>query len=192
MKKRILFLIYFLILEILAASPLLAKILYKPVFKDYFWKKLKCTYQETYQGIQDVMNYPPTMKIAFSCHSGRKNVFSHNLGAQEIFSSNDNNFIIGLSNLIRHNYAFWIMDHKGNILARTRFDKSKDLHFCDMTINSNVWYNQGITPKFIIKNNQLNDVIVQGCDKKNIPLSKISKLKPVSYKKINNSKNSLK
>ena len=156
----------FLFVVLASGACLADKLKGAPVSQNYTFGPLQCFYKQSQAHIPETV---------FECNLNKKSVFKLKFGAEEIISSNDNRFIMGLSNSGRHKVDFWIVDSSGSKIVESNF-YNKRIHFCDMTISAvRHWYKKGSKPKFIVKNGKLVDVVLVGCDGKKVSLSNISK-----------------
>jgi len=114
-------------------------------------------------------------KMILTCTRGSQQLFTVNDFADFIAVSDNGNFVVGLSNRGMGN-LFWIRDDKGRLVQRRTDYYSlhywPGVHYCSMSVtNVREWFDaKHPDVRFRFANTKLRQIIVRGCDGKEVPL----------------------
>jgi len=115
--------------------------------------------------------------MILSCSRGSEALFTVADFADYVAASDDGRYIVGLSNRGSEN-AFWIRDSHGKVIKRkTHFLGTHyclGIHYCSESVtNVREWFD-GKHPdvRFQFKDGKLVQVVVRGCDGKDLRLLK--------------------
>ena len=115
--------------------------------------------------------------MVLSCRRGSETLFTVNDFADYVSASDDGRYIVGLSNRGSEN-AFWIRDSRGRVIERRTHSLGLHywigIHYCSESVtNVREWFD-GKHPdvRFQFKDGKLAQVVVRGCDGKDLQLLK--------------------
>lgn len=114
-------------------------------------------------------------KGIFSCKKNSTPFFEkQNFGADNIIASDDGKYILGTSNTALHNYAFWILNDEGRVIATMKHDRT-EISYCKRSITLlRTWTHQSPNPSFSIRNGRLEDISIKSCSNSIISLNKLA------------------
>lgn len=133
----------------------------------------KCSYQPQTHKIENIQcnqSINDCSSQELICTENDEVLFKVSDFADHISVSDDHQYIVGLSNKGMTS-AYWIRDRNGRVIKHRKHSKLF-LHYCRESVtNIQEWFNEKEpNVRFILSQGKLRQVIVQGCDGKDINL----------------------